>query len=122
MDLQDIGCQNAFADVDDSLVANAKLQDQLSAQQRLVAVLEDYARLAKLQYDGGFTSYTTVLQAEHSLLPAELTLASVRASVFSSSANLYEAMGGGWVTTADNMTTTGSSVPFEQQIEGQPVF
>jgi multidrug efflux system outer membrane protein len=114
--------QNAFADVDNSLVANAKLQDQLGAQQRLVAALKDYARLAKLQYDGGYTSYTTVLQAEQTLFPAELTLASVRASVFSSAANIYKAMGGGWVTTADRMTTTGPRVPLEQQIEKQPIF
>ena len=48
--------QNAFADVDNALVANQKLQDQLAAQERLVAALQDYARLAKLQYDGGYTS------------------------------------------------------------------
>jgi len=114
--------QNAFADVDNSLVANAKLQDQLGAQQRLVAALKDYARLAKLQYDGGYTSYTTVLQAEQSLFPAELTLASVRASVFSSAANIYKAMGGGWVTTADRMTTTEARAPLDQQIEKPPLF
>jgi len=114
--------QNAFADVDNSLVANAKLKDQLGAQQRLVAALKDYARLARLQYDGGYTSYTTVLQAEQSLFPAELTLASVRASVYSSAANIYKAMGGGWVTTADGMTTTEVRAPLEQRIEKQPVF
>ena len=114
--------QNAFADVENSLVANAKLQDQLGAQQRLVAALKDYARLAKLQYDGGYTSYTTVLQAEQTLFPAELTLASVRASVFSSAANIYKAMGGGWVTIADRMTTAEPPVPLEAQIEKQPIF
>jgi hypothetical protein len=46
----------------------------------------------------------------------------VRASVFSSAANIYKAMGGGWVTTADRMTTTGPRVPLEQQIEKQPIF
>jgi multidrug efflux system outer membrane protein len=65
-----LSIQNAFADVDNALIANTKLQDQLAAQQRLVAALSDYARLAKLQYDGGYTSYTTVLQAEQSLFPA----------------------------------------------------
>ena len=34
-----------------------------------MAALKDYARLAKLQYNGGYTSYTTVLQAEQSLFP-----------------------------------------------------
>jgi multidrug efflux system outer membrane protein len=114
--------QNAFADVDNSLVASAKLQDQLSAQSRLVAALKDYARLAKLQYDGGYTSYTTVLQAEQTLFPAELTLASVRASAFSSRANIYKAMGGGWVTTADRMTTVETPLPLGQRIENVPLF
>ena len=114
--------QNAFADVDNALIANTKLQEQLGAQQRLVAALKDYARLAKLQYDGGYTSYTTVLQAEQTLFPAELTLASLRASVFSSAANIYKAMGGGWVTIADRMTTTGPQAPIELKIEKQPLF
>jgi len=101
--------QNAFGDVDNALIANQKLQEQQAAQEKLVAALQDYTRLAKLQYDGGYTSYTTVLQAEQSLFPAELTLASVRASVFVSAANTYKAMGGGWVTEAAKMT--GSAGP-----------
>ncbi len=63
-----------------------------------------------------------MLQAEQSLFPAELTLASVRASVFSSAANIYKAMGGGWVTTADNLTTGGARVPVDERIAEQPIF
>ena len=48
--------------------------------------------------------YSTVLQAEQALFPSELTLASMRASVFTSAANTYKAMGGGWVTEADKLT------------------
>src|SRR6185312_16129138 len=84
-----LSIQNAFADVDNALAANQNVKAQLAAQERLVAALTDYARLAQLQYDGGYTSYTTVLQAQQSLFPAELTLASVRASVFTSAANIY---------------------------------
>ncbi len=105
-----LAIQNAFADVDNALVANQKLKDQLAAQERLVAALKDYARLARLQYVGGYAPYSTVLQAEQSLFPAELTLAAVRASVFTSAANTYKAMGGGWVTLADKLTV-GSSTP-----------
>jgi multidrug efflux system outer membrane protein len=100
---------SAFGDVENTLVAAQKLQQQQAAQERLVAALRDYARLAKLQFDGGYTSYTTVLQAEQSLFPAELTLASVRAAVFSSNVSVYKAMGGGWVTQADALT--GSAAP-----------
>ncbi len=96
--------QNAFADVDNALVISQKSQDQLAAQERLVAALKDYANLAHLQYGGGYAPYSTVLQAEQTLFPAELTLASLRASVFSASANIYKAMGGGWVTKAEALT------------------
>ena len=115
--------QNAFADVENALVAAQKLQQQLAAQERLVAALKDYARLSKLQFDGGYTSYTTVLQAEQSLFPAELTLASVRASVFSSNVNIYKAMGGGWVADADRATTSGQAVPVTEKLDArQPLF
>jgi multidrug efflux system outer membrane protein len=111
--------QNAFADVENSLVANQKLIEQQAAQQKLVDALSSYAKLAKLQFDGGYTSYTTVLQAEQSLFPAELALASLRASVFSSSVNIYKAMGGGWVVEADRMTGD-TAPPSAQRSSGMP--
>jgi multidrug efflux system outer membrane protein len=117
-----LSIQNAFADVENALAARRKLADQLAAQERLVASLKDYARLAKLQYDGGYTGYSTVLQAEQSLFPAELTLATVRASLFGSAANIYRAMGGGWVSEADRMTTGGRSTPPDARIAEQPLF
>jgi multidrug efflux system outer membrane protein len=113
-----LSIQNAFADVANALVANQKLQEQLAAQERLVAALKDYARLARLQFDGGYTSYTTVLQAEQTLFPAELALASIRASVFSSAANTYKAMGGGWVSEADKLT--GTRIPGVDAPPGLP--
>ncbi len=104
-----LSIQNAFADVDNALVSNRKLQDQQVAQERLVAALQDYARLARLQYEGGYAPYSTVLQAEQTLFPAELALAAVRASVFNSAANTYKAMGGGWVAEADKLTGTAGN-------------
>jgi multidrug efflux system outer membrane protein len=114
--------QNAFADVENSLVANQKLIEQQAAQQRLVDALSSYARLAKLQFDGGYTSYTTVLQAEQSLFPAELQLASLRASVFASSVNIYKAMGGGWVVEADRMTGDTAPPPAQRATGMPPLF
>lgn len=104
-----LAIRNAFADVDNALVANAKLQEQLDAQVKLVAALQQYSDLARLQYDGGYTSYSTVLQAEQALFPAQLNLASIRAQVFASAVNIYKAMGGGWVALADQRT--GSTPP-----------
>ena len=106
-----LSIRNAFADVDNALVANQKLREQLDAQVKLVAALRQYSDLARLQYDGGYTSYSTVLQAEQALFPAELSLASIRAQVFGSSVNLYKAMGGGWVTQADRLTGSTPAAP-----------
>ena len=50
-----------------------------------------------------------MLQAEQSLFPAELNLASLRAQLFTSAVNIYKAMGGGWIGQADRMT--GSTPP-----------
>ncbi len=117
-----LSIQNAFADVENALVANQKLKDQQAAQERLVAALQSYSRLAKMQFDGGYTSYTTVLQAEQSLFPAELTLAAVRASVFTSSVNIYKAMGGGWLVDADRMTGDSAPPPAERSKGMPPLF
>jgi outer membrane protein, multidrug efflux system len=93
--------QSAFADVENALVSRTKLTDQLAAQGRLVQASSDYERLARLQYDGGYAPYSTVLQAQQQLFPAELTLAQTRTSVFNSLVNIYQAMGGGWIVKAD---------------------
>ncbi|MCB1704149.1 MAG: efflux transporter outer membrane subunit [Halioglobus sp.] len=113
-----LAVQNAFADVDNALVASEKIAQQLQAQERLVSALTDYQRLAKLQYDGGYVPYSTVLQAEQTLFPAELTLAALRASVLTSSTNIYKAMGGGWVDEAGKLT--GRPAPPVGEADGPP--
>jgi multidrug efflux system outer membrane protein len=96
--------QSAFSDVENALVANQKYVVQQQAQERLVRANREYARLARLQYNGGYVPYSTVLQAEQQLFPSELTLAQTRAATFSSLVTIYQAMGGGWVLEADKLT------------------
>jgi len=92
--------QSAFADVDNALVAHQQIVIQLGAQERLVHALSEYERLAELQYDGGYTPYSTVLQAQQELFPQQLNLAQTRYAVYNALVNLYKAMGGGWVDIA----------------------
>jgi len=113
-----LAVQSAFADVDDALVSNVKIGEQLAAQQRLVSALTDYERLAKLQYDGGYVPSSTVLQAQQTLFPAELSLAALRASALSSSTNIYKAMGGGWIDEADKLV--GTAPPAVEEADGLP--
>ncbi len=93
--------QSAFADVENALIAREKLTEQLRAQERLVKASKAYARLAMLQYQGGYSAYLTVLSAQQQLFPAELNQAQYLASAFTSYVNLYKAMGGGWMTESD---------------------
>lgn len=96
--------KNAFADMENALVSRQKLVDQLGAEERRVGAYQEYARLAWLQYNGGYTPYLTVLSAQQQQFPAELSAAQTRAAAFVSLVNIYKAMGGGWVVEADRMT------------------
>lgn len=110
--------QSAFGDVENALVANQKYIAQLRAQERLVRANEEYSKLARLQYKGGYVPYSTVLQAEQQLFPSELSLAQTRAATFSSLVSIYQAMGGGWVVEAEKRTTSnGVGKPREREID-----
>ena len=98
--------QVAFQEVADALVSLQKTREQLVVQGRQVDALRDYARLARLRFEGGYTSYIEVLDAERSLFNAQLSYAQTQGVVFTSTVSLYKAMGGGWVTDAEHMTST----------------
>jgi outer membrane protein, multidrug efflux system len=98
--------QVSFQEVADALVSLQKTRDQLVVQGREVDALRTYSHLARLRYEGGYTSYIEVLDAERSLFNAQLTYAQTQGVVFTSTVSLYQAMGGGWVTDAERMTST----------------
>jgi multidrug efflux system outer membrane protein len=98
--------QVAFQEVADALVSLQKTREQLVVQGRQVDALRSYARLARLRFEGGYTSYIEVLDAERSLFNAQLSYAQTQGVVFTSTVSLYKAMGGGWVTDAEHMTST----------------
>jgi outer membrane protein, multidrug efflux system len=98
--------QVAFQEVDDSLIGLQKTRDALVVQGREVDALRTYSRLARLRYEGGYTSYIEVLDAERSLFNAQLNYTQTQGAVLTSMVNLYKAMGGGWVTDAERRTAT----------------
>jgi multidrug efflux system outer membrane protein len=100
--------QTAFREVDDSLVDQKQTKVELEALGRQVVALKEYARLAQLRFDNGYTSYLEVLDANRSLFDAELNYAQTNAILLRSFVNLYKAMGGGWVEVADKMTAQGN--------------
>jgi len=98
--------QNAFRDVEDALADQRRTRDQLETQGRQVDSLKTYARLARLRYDNGYTSYLEVVDAERSLFDAELAYSQTQGALFQALINLYKAMGGGWITEAEKMIGT----------------
>jgi multidrug efflux system outer membrane protein len=91
----------ALREVEDALVQVQKGREQLAAEQRRVDALGNYARLAKIRYDNGYTSYIEVLDAQRSLFNAQLNLVNIQNGVYAGLINSYKAMGGGWVEQAE---------------------
>jgi multidrug efflux system outer membrane protein len=106
--------QGAFREVEDSLVDQQQTKGQLEALGRQVVALKEYARLARVRFDNGYTSYLEVLDANRTLFNAELNHAQTKGVLFRSYVNLYKAMGGGWVDLADKMTEDKLSVVSEK--------
>lgn len=96
--------QTAFREVEDALVDQKRTREQLEAQKRQVDALREYARIARLRYENGYTSYIEVLDSERSLFSAELSYAQTQGALFGALVNVYKAMGGGWVVEADRLT------------------
>ena len=107
--------QNAFREVDDSLIDQQKTGERWQAQARQVDALRNYARIARLRFDEGYTSYIEVLDAERSLFNVELSYTQTHADLFRALINLYKAMGGGWIVKADQMTKAAGSEKAEAQ-------
>ncbi|MFJ5446361.1 efflux transporter outer membrane subunit [Methylobacillus methanolivorans] len=87
--------QGAFRDVADALAAQHGLRQQLISQQEMLAAQAERARLVKLRYDNGATSYFEVLDAERNLLEVEQQLVQMQRALFSSQVSLYATLGGG---------------------------
>jgi multidrug efflux system outer membrane protein len=101
--------QNAFADMENALSSHQKLGEQFDAEVKGVNAYKEYARLAVLQYNGGYAPYLTVLYAQTQLFPAELNAVQTRSATFIALANIYKALGGGWVTEADRLASSSQA-------------
>ena len=93
--------QNAFREVDDALLDRGKSGQRLDALSRQLKALNNYARLARMRYDEGYTSYLEVLDADRSLFNVELAHTTGQNVLFRSLINIYKSMGGGWVDQAE---------------------
>lgn len=103
--------QNAFRDVADALSAQHWLQQQVGVQERALAAQRERARLSRLSYDNGASSFLDVLDAERNLISAGQQLVQTRRALLSSRVALYTALGGGSQHVGDAPLLPSPSVP-----------
>ena len=94
---------SAFGDVESALVDRTKFDAARVEQVKNVAALQRFRDLAALRYKEGATIYLEVSSAEQALFNAQLSLVGTQSQLFQSYANLYRAMGGGWVADAEKL-------------------
>jgi multidrug efflux system outer membrane protein len=96
---------SAFQDVENALIDRIKFGQVREEQAKNVEALRSFRDLADLRYREGATIYLEVANAEQSLFNAQLAYVATQSQLFQSYANLYKAMGGGWVEEAEELVS-----------------
>jgi multidrug efflux system outer membrane protein len=91
----------AFREVEDALVEITTFRVELAAVGRQLKAAKNANMLSTERYNQGVSSYLEVLETERRLFATELTQSETRQLFLNAYVNLYKALGGGWVTSAD---------------------
>ncbi|MGH7495869.1 MAG: efflux transporter outer membrane subunit [bacterium] len=92
--------RNAFREAEDALTDRTRTGEQLDAEGNRVVALTTYARLARLRYDEGVTSYLEVLDADRALFATQLDYAQTKSELHKSIVAVYQALAGSWLDQA----------------------
>ena len=87
---------NAFREVADVLTALQTRQEQLNHQGQRVQSAQAARELAEIRYRQGLVTYLDVLDAQRTVLSAELQLVQTQRARLTDMITLFKAVGGGW--------------------------
>lgn len=90
----------AFREVDDALNAERRLAEQAAALAAQREALAGALTLATKRYKAGYAPFFEQIDAQRSLLSAELSLVQVEADRLNAAVALFQALGGGWTMPA----------------------
>ncbi len=90
---------NAFGDVENSVDAAARTEEQLTDQQNTLNLARRAFEISQRQYNEGSVTLLTVLTTQNALFPAEDTVVQGRLAHISATVALFKALGGGWQDT-----------------------
>ena len=86
----------AFADVDNALIALREATNRLRLQQDVVAASRRAFDLSEQRMSAGTIDTVTVLNTQQSLFQAQDALVQYRLARLQAMISLYQALGGGW--------------------------
>nr|WP_253307969.1 efflux transporter outer membrane subunit [Rickettsia endosymbiont of Ceutorhynchus assimilis] len=86
----------AFREVMDALSAQKTSEDNFNIWQRNEKALETSARLIKQRQRRGIANYLDVLNAEQSVLQAQISGVTIKLNRLNAAVNLFHALGGEW--------------------------
>lgn len=104
---------NAFSDVETALGRTSSLADQERLKTAQVADAQEAFRIAELQYREGVADLLLVLQTQQTLFSAQDQLVTIRLARLQAVVGLYQALGGGWIETADGTGRTQPVAPIQ---------
>jgi outer membrane protein, multidrug efflux system len=96
--------QQAFREVEDALVAHRKAREALTEQEAAVRASREALSIAEFRYTSGLTNYLDVLDAQRTLLAAEVAESQTLLAQLVAVVQLYRALGGGWDAEAASGT------------------
>ena len=107
----------AFQQVEDDLATLRFLQTQYSQEQQAVADAEKSETLTLNQYKAGVADYASVLTAQTARLNSEITALNVQSQRLVASADLIDAIGGGWDSAQLRTRNDGVSEPLKTTVQ-----
>ncbi|MDR0579458.1 MAG: efflux transporter outer membrane subunit [Campylobacteraceae bacterium] len=87
---------NAFSEVYNAVTSRMLLQENLKNSLDYEKAINRTLELANYQYEVGYVDYLLVLDAQRSLLDAQLSRIQTHQALLSSGVALFKALGGGW--------------------------
>jgi len=88
----------AFGDVNNALTEISTYKDELAAYKTMLDAAQNASKLSYERYYQGVTSYLEVILNQQTEFEAELSYSANYQNLLISYVNLYQALGGGWVT------------------------
>jgi multidrug efflux system outer membrane protein len=99
----EISMLQALREVEDAMIAVSTYKNEFELRKEQVKAARDAVKLSWVRYNGGMTSYIEVLDLQRSSFSSELKASEAFQLQLTSTIQLYQALGGGWIYATDSI-------------------